>query len=165
LRLLLLKLLAKLQPLLAKLQPLLAKLQLMPAKLLKLLLPLLTLLLLTLLLLLALLQPLLAKLQLPLALLLMLPLPLLPSNFGARNEKNRPSGRFFFVCMSRNCRLMRQKLNGQSENRTGAPLSLLISGTASHRCVRWLAPDAAAAGYTRCADSVAPDASQSPDRA
>ncbi len=107
--------LAKLQPLLAKLQPLLAKLQLMPAKLLKLLLPL-TLLLLTLLLLLAKLQPLLAKLQPPLAqlLMLLLPLPLLPSNFGSRNEKNRPSGRFFYVCLSRDSRFFCREPNVHS---------------------------------------------------
>ena len=79
-----------------KLQSLLAKLQSMLAKLLNKLPPLL----LKLLPLLAKLQPPLAKLQPPLAqlLMLLLPLPLLPSNFGSRNEKNRPSGRFFYVC-------------------------------------------------------------------
>ena len=75
----------------------------MLAKLLKLLLPLLTLLLLTLLLLPTQLQPLLAKLQPPLALLLtLLPLlPLLPSNSWLKERKNRPSGRFFYVCRNR----------------------------------------------------------------
>ena len=131
--------LAKLQPLLAKLLLLLAKLQLMPAKLLKLLLPLLTLPLLTLLLLLAKLQPLLAKLQLPLAqlltLLLLLPLPLLPSNFGSRNEKNRPSGRFFYVCLSRDSRLFCREPNVHSR-------AVAISGqklAVWHEC-RWDPP-------------------------
>lgn len=80
--------------LLAKLQSKLAKLQSKLAKLLKKLLPLL----LTLLPLLKKLLPLLAKLPPPLAKLL---LPLLPSNSGSRNEKNRPTGRFFFACVSR----------------------------------------------------------------
>jgi len=130
-------LLAKLQPLLAKLQPLLAKLQPLLAKLQPLLAKLLHLLLLTLLLLLAKLQPLLAKLQPPLAqlLMLLLPLPLLPSNFGSRNEKNRPSGRFFYVCLSRDSRLFCREPNVHSR-------AVAISGqklAVWHEC-RWDPP-------------------------
>ena len=83
--------------LLAKLQSKLAKLQSMLAKLLKKLLPLL----LMLPLLLTKLLLLLAKLPLLLVKLLTLLLLLLPSNSGSRNKKNRPSGRFFFACVSR----------------------------------------------------------------
>ena len=102
---------------LAKLQSKLAKLQSMPAKLLKKLLhPLLTLLLLLakLQLLLAKLQPLLAKLLAPLLMLLHLHLhPLLPSNFWSRNEKNRPSGRFFYACKKPSIRLRASASRGR----------------------------------------------------
>jgi len=53
-------------------------------------------------LLLLLLRPLMLLLLLPRPLTLLLPLP--PSNSGPRNEKNRPSGRFFYACKKRSSR-------------------------------------------------------------